>query len=158
MNYKYGNMWDVYAENNIVFCITTNSYVKKNGALVMGRGIAKTARDNIGGLDMRLGKRITNSCGHLGKYYLLPDNETKVCAFQVKTIFNHDAQISLIKNSLIRLNHIAKKFSGHEFHLNFPGIGNGGLSKRNVKPLIDNVLREIENVTIWQFNHQKSNI
>lgn len=38
-----GDMWSVYDDADL-FLITTNSTLKKNGALAMGRGIAQQAR------------------------------------------------------------------------------------------------------------------
>ena len=57
--FKHGDMWDSYDDVNM-FCITTNNAIKKNGALVMGRGIAKEAKDRFPGLDLRLGSLITH--------------------------------------------------------------------------------------------------
>ena len=37
--FKTGNMWTAFDETAL-FLLTTNSTVKRNGALVMGRGIA----------------------------------------------------------------------------------------------------------------------
>lgn len=47
-------MWSAYDDADL-FLITTNSTLKKNGALLMGRGIARQARDLFPGLDLALG-------------------------------------------------------------------------------------------------------
>ena len=52
-----GNMWNEYNDCD-GFVITTNGYTKRNNAAVMGRGIARQAKDSIPGLDMLLGHKI----------------------------------------------------------------------------------------------------
>jgi len=54
----YGNIWDLAPDYDAVV-ITTNGYVKKNGEAVMGRGIAKEAKEIFPDLPLKLGKRIT---------------------------------------------------------------------------------------------------
>lgn len=54
----YGNIWDLAPEYDTVV-ITTNGYVKKNGEAVLGRGIAKEAKEIFPDLPLKLGKRIT---------------------------------------------------------------------------------------------------
>jgi hypothetical protein len=148
--YKFGNMWSVYEETD-AFCITTNSFIKKSGAVVMGRGIAKTARDRFEGLDRRLGEKIQNKCGDLGSYGLVTSSN-KIVAFQVKTHFKEKADLSLIAKSSLLLRQIANRNSGKRFDLNYPGIGNGGLKISKVKPAVE-VLPE--NVHVWRFENQK---
>lgn len=46
-------MWTAYDDADL-FLITTNSTLKKNGVLVMGRGIARQACDRCPGLDTAL--------------------------------------------------------------------------------------------------------
>ncbi len=48
-----GDMWTAYDDADL-FLITTNSTLKKNGVLVMGRGIARQACDRCPGLDTAL--------------------------------------------------------------------------------------------------------
>ncbi|MEK6860596.1 MAG: hypothetical protein AABY07_01375 [Nanoarchaeota archaeon] len=41
-----GNMWDELGKAELIL-VTANSNIKKNGALVMGAGAAKEARDRF---------------------------------------------------------------------------------------------------------------
>jgi len=152
--FKRGQMWNAYVDCD-AFCITTNSYIKKNGALVMGRGIARTARDLFdkteSALDKRLGSRIKEKCDHLGVYGIIPADpeNSRIVAFQVKTHFREDASISLIRNSTQKLREVATSYSDRRFDLNFPGIGNGGLNSKDVRPVIEDLP---DNVNIWRFS------
>jgi hypothetical protein len=61
--FKTGDMWTAFDEATL-FLLTTNATIKRNGALVMGRGIARQARDRFPGLDAALGKQILSVCGN----------------------------------------------------------------------------------------------
>lgn len=60
-----GDMWQQYEQADL-FLITTNSALRRDGALVMGRGIARQARERFPGLDAALGQEIQQRCGSLG--------------------------------------------------------------------------------------------
>ena len=151
--YEYGNMWDI-KEHTDLFLITTNSYIKKNGAVVMGKGIAKTVKDKYPGIDKVFGELINSKAGHLGKYGMFvnplwPQNNLGI--FQVKFHFRYSASMNLIKYSikkLLEFNDYHYK-SNFRIDMNFPGIGNGRLSIRDVKPILD-ILPD--NIHIWTFN------
>lgn len=147
--FKTGNMWTVWEEANL-FLITTNSTIKKNGALVMGAGIAKQARDTFPGLDISLGRVIQNKCGNLGLYHILISDrwpEKKLGIFQVKREYSGKAELSIIEESVKMLNELIIKHNIENVHLNYPGIGNGGLSKEEVEPTI---MQLSEDATIWE--------
>jgi len=55
--FRTGNMWEALARVDY-FIVTTNAIVKQNGAVVMGRGIAKEMRDKFPGVDKAIGKAI----------------------------------------------------------------------------------------------------
>lgn len=147
---QYGNMWSVYDQAHL-FLITTNATLKRNGALVMGRGIARQARDRFPGLDLALGQAIAQRCGHLGHYHLLVSPQwpkARIGAFQVKTDYAQQADQGLIAASVTAL---ADWCAGHPdqmVHLNFPGIGNGGLARTAVWPLLTALP---DQVTIWEY-------
>lgn len=149
--YKFGNMWNTY-DNADNFIITTNSYIKNNGALVMGAGIAKQARDKKNGIDKYFGNLIEKECGHLGVYGTIIPNKTKIGLFQVKKHFKNKADLSLIINSMNQLRAYAEIFNDEEIHLNYPGIGNGKLKICEVEPIIQHLP---DNVNIWRFESQK---
>lgn len=121
------------------FCITTNGFVKKNGACVMGRGIALTCRDLFPNLDMKLGRLIRNKGNHvwvLDKY-----QHGFIISFPVKHNWWEDADIELIKRSCHELmQRIDNATLTKKVLLPRPGCGNGKLKWEDVKPVIEQIL------------------
>lgn len=148
--FKTGNMWTAFDETAL-FLLTTNSTVKRNGALVMGRGIARQARDRFPGLDAALGKRIKNVCGSQGQYGLLVSPrwpKAKLGAFQVKRHYSQPASLDLIRQSTAALCAWCAKHPAATVAVNFPGIGNGRLRREDVLPII---MQLPDQVTIWEY-------
>ena len=148
-------MWRSFTHTD-GFCITTNSYIRKDGELVMGAGIALQAKKIFDDLPLALGRKIENKCGHLGIYGTLPSNRKeidKMVAFQVKTHFKNRADFDLIQKSASQLSTIATKYPNKRLDLNFPGIGRGGRSVKEVKPLLKPLP---DNVHVWRFSHQEN--
>jgi hypothetical protein len=151
--FKFGNMMDHFDQCDY-FLITTNSFIKHNGALVMGAGIAKTIRDRWIGIDKLIGDLIKTWCGHLGLYGIIIGR--KIGAFQVKRHFKDPAELDLVQGSTDILYQMAKDEPNKTFFLNFPGIGNGKLKINDVMPIIeilpDNVhVWRFDNVHVWRF-------
>ena len=148
---EHGNMWSILGETD-GFCITTNSNVRTDGALVMGRGIAREARDRFPDLAYKAGAWILEHCGSNGKYGLLNMGKfgTNACIllFQVKYLWSDNADLELIKNATRELKATAEKYPQKRFDLNYPGIGNGKLQLRNVQPLLETLP---DNVHVWRF-------
>jgi hypothetical protein len=148
MNLEVGNMWTAWNEADL-FLITTNSTIKKNGALVMGAGIAKQARDRFSGLDLALGRKIP----HMQKYGLLVSEDyprKKLGAFQVKYFYGDSARLDLIMYSAVKLEQWIKNNPNARVHLNFPGIGNGKLYWEEVW---DHISFLQDNVTLWTMDN-----
>lgn len=145
---RTGDMWKVYNQADL-FLITTNSTIKNNGRLVMGRGIARQARDKFPGLDLALGRKIP----HLGIYGLLISENfptAKLGAFQVKTRYDQKAELSIIAESTAQLKRWASEHKDLQIHLNFPGIGNGKLDPLDVLCYINPLPN---NVTVWSLDN-----
>ena len=150
MKIKLGNMWSVFTQVDL-FCITTNSYIRKDGELVMGKGIAQQARDRYPGLGLALGKAISNSDWDDGIYGLLVSPNwpiKKLAAFQVKTNFRCKANLDIIRESARDLWKWAKANPDKQVALNFPGIGNGRLDYDDVFEIVKHLP---DNVTLWKF-------
>ena len=145
-----GDMWPVFDEADL-FLITTNSTLRQDGRLVMGRGIARQARERFPGLDAALGAQIQTLCGNLGFYGLLVSRRwpaARLGAFQVKRHWQQAADLSLITRSVTALTWWARRHDDCRIHLNFPGIGNGGLARAAVLPLLAPLPN---NITIWEY-------
>ena len=148
--FSIGDMWDAFDAADL-FLITTNSTLTRQNKLVMGRGIARQAKERFSGLDLALGSQIQTACGNLGFYGLLISMRwptAKLGGFQVKYHWQNAADLNLITKSTIALKWWARYHHDCQIHLNFPGIGNGGLEKTAVLPLLEQLPN---NVTIWEY-------
>lgn len=94
--FRRGDMWTAYEPADL-FLITTNSTIHRDGALVMGRGIARQAKERFPDLDVTLGRHIQALCGNQGEYGLLVSPRwpaAKLGAFQVKRHYSQTASTS----------------------------------------------------------------
>lgn len=140
-----GNLWDVECAAR---CITTNGFVKRNGAAVMGRGCAREARDRIPGLDLRLGNAITKAGNHVHRF-AMPDDEPYLFSFPVKHHWKERADVALIERSAQELVAMVNVLGDtHHFYpgpeypvvIPRPGCGNGQLNWVDVKPILEDHL------------------
>ncbi len=164
MQIAYSNLWESKAD---IYAITTNSFIKNNGELVMGRGAALEAKNQYSRLAYEAGERILQMCGHLGEYnwfdisrvlpsgcmYDIRDGKALRLVhifgmFQVKYHFKDKADLDLIYRSTLILKNQAQRMPYAKIAMNFPGIGNGGLSIDQVLPIVqilpDNVTLHIK--------------
>jgi len=152
MKLKTGNMWSAFPHVDL-FLVTTNSTIRKDGALVMGRGIAREAAQRFPRLPYSLGgaiERLSEGDGRHVKYGILVPKtwpSVKIGAFQVKYYWGDQASPSLIRFSTDELIDWCAKNPTAQVHLNFPGIGNGGLTPEQVLPIIS---RLPDTVTVWR--------
>lgn len=148
--FKTGNMWSAFSEVDL-FLITTNATIKRNGALVMGRGVARQARDRFPGLDTAMGRQILSVCGNQGEYGLLVSPrwpQAKLGAFQVKQYYSQPANLELIRHSTAVLQTWCAGHPNAQIAVNFPGIGNGRLPREDVLSII----RQLpDQVSIWEY-------
>lgn len=150
MKLRKGDMWDVY-ERSDLFLITTNGRIAEpQGKLVMGRGVAKEARDMFPGLDRRLALKI-KSVGvfdeklQCWRYGFIPGANLGI--LQVKYHWNHVADLALIQFSVNKLAMWTDEHQGAIVNMPFPGIGAGRLKKDQVMPIIEWLP---DNVTVWE--------
>jgi hypothetical protein len=124
---KFGNLWD---EKAIV--LTTNGAVRRDGACVMGRGIAAEAKRRFPELPFALGEEIKKfgnipfALGIWGQY--------RIWTLPVKHHWAEPADLSLIRESMERLLDLVKWTE--ELHIPRPGCGNGNRSWSEVRPII----------------------
>ena len=154
-----GNLWN---SNDNLILVSTNSTLKKNGELVMGRGAAKEARDLKVGLPRMFGYQIQEQCGSGGRYGIIlarrftssPDNNMEIAeingkyygAFQVKYHWKDKADLELIYFSTQVLDKLMRVHFNLKCSMNFPGIGNGQLTYDEVYPIIEQLP---DNVTVY---------
>lgn len=144
-----GNMWDIFGKTGL-FLLTTNPIRRKDGAVVMGRGIAKEAKERYPDLPYRFGKRL-DSKDAKGQRALTGEIDTFddqiVGFFMVKNHWADEAVPSIIEDSVNDL----LSWAPHHLYridLNFPGIGNGRLSRDIVLPIIEKLP---DNVHVWEY-------
>ncbi len=143
-----GDMWDVFGKTDL-FLITTNPIERKDGGIVMGRGIAKQASIRFPSIPHDFSKALKDSgysnVGYIGHY---PKYEQVMGWFMVKDHWKEPAKCSIIRESVRQLNEWVQEESiVGRIDLNFPGIGNGKLSREEVLPLLQELTGDVH---IWE--------
>lgn len=142
-----GDMWSVFGKTDI-FMITTNPIERRDGAIVMGRGIAYQAKERYPTIPYAFAKSLRknkdNHIGRIGDY-----DGQEIWWFMVKKHWKSQADIELIDASCAELNtwlsFVSKSI---RVDLNFPGIGNGGLERKYVLPIVSKLP---DSVHIWEY-------
>jgi hypothetical protein len=131
-----GDLWDWWDKGEWV-CITTNGTVKRDGALVMGAGVALQAQLKWPELPAALGSYIT-SHGNV----VAVSKSRRLMSFPVKKHWKQDADLDLIATSCAQLTQKLNLYRVKQVFLPRPGCGAGKLEWRQVKaviaPLLDN--------------------
>lgn len=151
--YKYGDMFEKLEPNNNLFVITTNSFIKKDGCLVMGRGAAKKLSDRFSGIAKFAGKYIAKfkkEYKHEDYLFFTLKYEHRLLGFlQVKRFFKENSDLRLIRESIGHMNQFVETAPWiKEINMNYPGIGYGGLEKKAVKPLLKVLGKRF---VVWQY-------
>jgi hypothetical protein len=129
-----GNIWDMWGKTDL-FLFTANSTLKTNGRLVMGKGIALEVRNKIPDIDLDFGMKLDRIGSTYGVMTHIAFNQM-IGAFQVKYNWKHKADRHLIMNSCCKLFYVIVNNNLQRVDLNFPGIGNGGLKREEVLPIV----------------------
>jgi len=145
---KYGKLimmietyGDIFKMGTAAIAITTNGIVKKDGAAVMGAGIAKAATRHYPGIAYRLGEKLLASGNNV---YLLnpegppPSGTTAVLSFPTKEHWRDPSRLELIERSAHQLVAWMDEYEWDTAALPQPGCGLGGLDwERQVKPVLE---------------------
>lgn len=150
-----GDMWSVFGKTAYFF-VTTNPIRRKDGAVVMGRGIAKEMKDRFPEFPYDFGFKLDAITELHPKYVphvlTIGTYDGQDCgAFMVKKHWREPADLGIIQESSRRLRSMAEAFPYLRFDLNFPGIGNGKLSREAVLPLLNSLP---DNVHVWEYDGQ----
>lgn len=135
-----GNIWDYHARGHWIV-ITTNGCVRKDGAAVMGRGIAAQTKDRIPDFPYLLGHHIVVSGNTVGVF----SNE-RIITMPVKHNWWERANLELIEKSAAGLSALCSTWVSRlhlppmVVYMVRPGCGNGGLSWEVVKPILEKYL------------------
>jgi hypothetical protein len=148
-----GNLWDFKDEAILVTC---NSYIRKDGEVVMGRGAALEFKERFPLLPIIFGDQISRHYGALKKYgillssisgYTFRSGQKYLGLFQVKYHFKNPADISLIEFSTNGLMKFIKDIPLNSVSMNFPGVGYGRLQRELILPIIEKLP---DNVSIYE--------
>ena len=145
---KVCNLWSEPAEAR---CITTNGFIKKNGSLVMGAGVAGQAQERYPNFPKIAGAEVSADGNHVhfyGNWFLrgfTKENYTSepLCyyvTFPVKHNWYEKADLDLIKRSATELQKLVEIMGWQKVLLPCPGCGNGQLSWSEVEPVIAPIL------------------
>ena len=66
--------------------------------------------------------------------------DNRIIIFPTKNHWKDKSNLELIKRSAEELKILAKIFNTEKFVLTWPGCGNGGLTKEEVRPIIEGIL------------------
>lgn len=141
------------AEPNTVVCVTTNGVLTKEKKAVMGKGIAKVARDNFLDIDVKLStylQKYGNRCFNLGGYSYKGKPLT-IVSFPTKHSWDNDGDLPLIKKSVSELIQMANKYNWSKIYLPFPGGGAGNLTWDEVSPLLVDLDDRFTIVSLFPF-------
>lgn len=122
--------------------VSTNGFVKRDGACVMGRGIALEAARKFPSLPFELGRKIRHEGN---KVYVWP--EYNIITFPVKHAWWERADLKLIEQSAQAL---ATLFKNRADVVYMPKVGcaNGKQSWADVKPILEAYFAGWTNVSI----------
>jgi hypothetical protein len=125
---------------------TGNPVLKRNGAIVMGRGAAKQVRDTYEGIDQVFGAQI-KAKPDASILWASLGPEKYIGWFKVKHHWQQPADLKLIQASCRELWKLATEHPEVTFHMNYPGIGNGKLDINSVAGMLDKLP---DNVWVYQ--------
>lgn len=125
-----------YWMNDCVIVIPTNGFVKKDGSLVMGRGLALQAKNYIHNIEYILGNLVKEFGNTV--YYI---KEAHIFSFPVKHNWWEKADLELIEKSCNRLSTSIENIITPIIMPKI-GCGNGKLNWKDVEPIIKKYLKD----------------
>lgn len=152
MKLATGEMWQAWGSADL-FLVTTCGELDSSGALVMGKGIALEVKQRFPTVPLMVGNIIQYRAVRRDNLYVYGFMDSpnypaaKLGLFQTKGEWRDTAKLELIELSAAMLKNWLTWHQGAKVHLNFPGIGYGGLSEGAVMPIIGSLP---DNVTIWR--------
>ena len=123
-----GDIWTTDADAR---CVTTNGILRRDGALIMGKGIALEAAKRFPGIDRILGEKVRTQ-GNVP--YYVPEHQ--VFSFPTKQHWRDKSSLPLISRAH-HLVELVNLLCMNKVILPRPGCGSGGLQWEEVKPAIE---------------------
>lgn len=129
-----GNLWTIKADARV---IPTNGIVRRDGAAVMGRGVALQAKARYPRIEFTVGAILKGKGNHVQFFF----KEENLWTFPVKHHWREKADLKLIGRSCLELT-IQASHRPWMKRIALPrvGCGNGGLDWKEVKPILKEFL------------------
>lgn len=138
MREEFGDLWELAQRPNSVACITTNGVVNARGECVMGRGVARQARDRFPGLAKLIGGLVTNGGNRVHWVGQAKVDGVYLATFPTKYDWRRPSNLMLIQQSAEDLKKLAGfMFPNFTFYLPRPGCSSGGLKWEDVRPVLE---------------------
>lgn len=134
-----GNLWDYYGKAPHVCCIPINQTIKKNGRLVMGRGVAAQAKHRFRNLDLDVAVQFRRQATYV--FWVRPrvsdgHPNRNLLMVVTKNRWWQPTTASLLTSMLVELRQFAEANPFMTFILPRPGCGNGGMDWPYVRELM----------------------
>lgn len=122
-----GNLWKFHTPTNWIV-IPTNGSIRKDGACVMGRGVALQAKKRYPRLPYELGDKLYKGGNNVYTF-----KDYGLLTFPVKHKWFEKADLELIEHSCVQLLYVVDR----PIYLPMVGCGNGKLKWIDVKRVLD---------------------
>jgi hypothetical protein len=129
-----------------LYLFTGNAAITHDGRLVMGRGAAKQCHDTYPGIDRELAQKVVKQPEKHILWIEIEDGQM-LGWFKVKHHWADQADIRLIEQSTASLSQLANRRPHLQFHMNYPGIGNGRLTEHEVGHIIHHMP---DNISVYR--------
>ncbi len=124
-----GNIWDHYGKE--IIAVTTNGMVSKSGKALLGRGCARQAGERFPDLARTLGTLLAKQGNHV------MDLGNGIVNFPVEHSPFENPDLRLIERSTQELVALTEAMGWKKVVVPRPGCGGGGLSWKEVKPVLE---------------------
>jgi len=142
------DIWAHYAAG-FVACVPTNGIVA-NGRLVMGAGLALQAKKRFPGIDLTLGKLVSEKGNHCHPIFGADGSFLRLVSFPTKNHWRNQPDPALIVRSARELAGLADANNWSRVVLPAVGCGLGGLSWESLYRLLADMLDDRFTVTLWR--------
>ena len=126
-----GDIWEYLGK--AVICISTNGHLTGKGHAVLGRGCARQAQEHFPDLTARLGALLASGGNHV---QVISDG---LVSFPVEESPWANPDLHLIRRSAQELRVLADRQAWQKIVVPRPGCGGGGLSWKDVRPLLEDL-------------------
>jgi hypothetical protein len=144
---------DIWWSEADLICIPTNSTLDRKGHLVMGAGLALSAKQRYPELPKKAGDIILPLClsqkfPEYGLIRIKVSHHLTIALLQTKTDWRSPSSEQLILNSLSKLAFTIEEGDFKKIALSLPGAGYGGLKKETSLSLVNQVLSHLSEKVI----------